>query len=613
MKTIGARYLGNGRCAFGVWAPLRHEVAVRILGNSERLMPMQHSGKGYWEASVENVYPGARYMYRLENDRDRPDPASHFQPAGVHGPSQLIDHSAFVWGDAGWRGVPLCEMIMYELHVGTFSPEGTFDAVISRLEDLRKLGINAVELMPVAQFPGERNWGYDATYPFSVQESYGGPEGLKRLVNDCHIKGISVILDVVYNHLGPEGNYLWDFGPYFTEKYKTPWGWAVNYDDAYSNEVRNYFVSNALHWFEHYHIDALRIDAIHGITDMSARPFLLELAERVEDFSQRMGRKYYLIAESDLNDSRVIRSREAGGFGLDAQWCDDFHHSVHTLLTGEKAGYYTDFGRVEHLVKAVREGFVYSGQYSAYRKRNHGNVSKDLPGCRFVVFTQNHDQTGNRMSGERLSALVSFEALKVAAGITLLASSIPLFFMGEEYGEDNPFLYFISHGDAALTAAVREGRRKEFRDAALEGVPPDPSDKETFLASKIDWGKREKGRHRVLLDFYRKLIGLRREIPALSVQDRDSCNVSGREADRVLCVRRGQDGGRVLAIFNLDEAEVRLRVSFPGGDWEKVLDSADPAWAGPGSLLPESLSGDVMLTIKGISLAVFALSADGIN
>ncbi len=602
MNRIGAHYLEEGRCEFVVWAPLLGEVAVRLLGDGERLVPLHRAGKGYWKASVGHVRPGALYMFRLENGKDRPDPASSYQPDGVHGPSEVVDHSAFQWEDAEWRGVPLPRMIIYELHVGTFSPRGTFEAIISRLEDLGELGVNAIELMPVAQFPGDRNWGYDGVCPFAVQKSYGGPSGLKRLVNACHKKGISVIVDVVYNHLGPEGNYLQDFGPYFTDRYRTPWGWAINYDDTHSNEVRNYFISNAMHWLENYHVDALRLDAIHGITDMSARPFLLELSERVEQLSITKGRRFYLIAESDLNDSRVIRPRETGGFGFDAQWSDDFQHSVHALLTGERAGYYSDFGRTGQVAKAVREGFVYSGQYSGYRTRNHGNSSKDLPGCRFIVFSQNHDQTGNRMLGERLSVLVSFESLKVAAGITLLSPSIPLLFMGEEYGEDNPFLYFVSHSDAALAAAVREGRKREFRRFSWKGETPDPSDEGTFLASKIDWQKRKKGRHRILTDFYGTLIRLRRQIPSLSSPDRDSCDVSCLEADRTLTMTLRRGGSHFFSIFNFGNREVKIRVE---GEWEKVLDSAEQQWEGPGSLIPGSLSGSIEIIVRGPSFAAF--------
>jgi maltooligosyltrehalose trehalohydrolase len=607
MKPIGARYVGRGGCEFAAWAPLRKKMAVKIVSPEERLIEMEKDERGYWKSAVGDMRPGTAYYFRLDGDRDRPDPASHSQPEGVHGPSQVIDHSAFKWDDSGWLGIPLPEMIIYELHVGTFSPEGTFDAVIDRLEDLRGIGINAVELMPVGQFPGERNWGYDGACPFAVQDSYGGPEGLKRLVDECHRRNISVLLDVVYNHLGPEGNYLWELGPYFTDRYKTPWGWAINYDGAYSNEVRNYFISNALHWLENYHVDGLRIDAIHGISDMSARPFLLELSEKVEECSVRKGKKFYLIAESDLNDSRVIRSRAAGGFGFDAQWCDDFEHSVHTLLTGEREGYYQDFGRIEHIVKAVREGFVYSGQYSEYRKRSHGNSSKDLPGCRFISFTQNHDQVGNRMLGERLSALVPFESLKLAAGISLLCPTVPLLFMGEEYGEENPFLYFISHSDAALVEAVREGRKKEFERFLWKGEPPDPCDHETFIVSKIDWQKRETGRHKILLDLYGTLIGLRKEMPALASLDRDSCFVSGSESDKTVVMRRRQSGSEVLSFFNFGSGEVKFRLSPNDGQWKKILDSAEAVWDGPGSFIPGSLGGGAEIAVKGQSFAVFAV------
>ncbi|NIO20211.1 MAG: malto-oligosyltrehalose trehalohydrolase, partial [Candidatus Aenigmarchaeota archaeon] len=357
---IGPHYIGNGRCEFSIWAPFLKDVAIKMVSPEERLIPMSRYKNGYWKVVVDDVFPRTLYFYRLERSLDRPDPASNFQPEGVHGPSQIVDHSAFQWEDKNWRGINLENMIIYELHVGTFTNEGTFDAIIPRLDDLCDLGINAINIMPVAQFPGERNWGYDGVHPFAVQNSYGGLEGLKRLVNACHKRGIAIILDVVYNHLGPEGNYLGDFGPYFTEKYKTPWGSAINFDDAYSDEVRNFFIENALYWFLHYHVDGLRLDAVHAIYDMSAKPFLHEVAERVEDFSNEYGRKFYLIAESNLNDVKVITRRKFGGYGINAQWCDDFHHSLHTLLTDEKTGYYIDFGNMEQFVKALREGFVIS-------------------------------------------------------------------------------------------------------------------------------------------------------------------------------------------------------------------------------------------------------------
>jgi len=602
---IGARYYGNGRCDFVVWAPSVLDMSVKIVSPKERIIPMKRDERGYWSITVENMFPGTSYLYMLDHERERPDPASHFQPEGVHGASQIIDHNSFNWEDRDWRGVELSEMIIYEIHIGAFTPEGTFEAVIPRLDEIRDMGINGIEMMPVAQFPGERNWGYDGVYPFAVQNSYGGVEGFKRLVNECHRKGIAVILDVVYNHLGPEGNYLWDFGPYFTDKYKTPWGTAINFDDAHSNEVRNFFIENAIHWFHNYHIDALRLDAIHGISDLSARPFLQELAEKVEELSLKSGRKFYLIAESDLNDSRVIRPGELGGYGIDAQWCDDFHHAIHTLLTGERQGYYVDFGKMEHLVKSFNESFVYSGQYSEYRKRNHGNSSKDIPARRFIVFSQNHDQIGNRMLGERLSTLVSFEALKLAAGAVLLSPYIPLLFMGEEYGEGSPFLYFVSFSDSDLVDAVRKGRKEEFRAFEWQGELPDPQSVETFHKSKIEWGKRYKGTHRVLLDFYKTVISLRRKTPALSNPDKDHLDVREFEDKEILCMRRWRDGSEVFWIANFNKDDMSITVPLSPGTWKKILDSSEDIWGGTGSLLPETMTQGEELIIRGLSGALY--------
>jgi maltooligosyltrehalose trehalohydrolase len=601
---VGASYTA-GTCEFVVWAPLRRNLCLRLVAPEERMIRMSEDEQGYWHTTVGDLSPRALYYFRLEDERDRPDPASHFQPEGVHGPSGVIDHESFRWDDNEWEGIALPEMIMYELHVGAFTPEGTFDAVIARLPEMKDLGVNAIEIMPVAQFPGERNWGYDGAYPFAVQNSYGGVDGLKRLVNACHGSGIAVILDVVYNHLGPEGNYLWDYGPYFTDKYKTPWGWAINFDDEYSNEVRNFFIENALHWFRHYHIDALRLDAVHGISDLSSRPFLQELADTIREFSLRHGRKIYLLAESDLNDAKVIRPREVGGYGIDGQWCDDFHHSLHTLLTGEKEGYYLDFGTVEHLDKSIREGFVYSGQYSAYRKRNHGNSSKDIPAGQFVVFSQNHDQVGNRMLGERLSSLVSFEGLKLAAGTVLLSPYIPLLFMGEEYGEENPFLYFVSHTDADLVDAVRKGRKTEFKAFLWKGELPDPQDPETFRKSRIEWEKRHRGKHKVLLDLYKTLIRIRKESPCFSTLDKELMVSYCLEDKNILFMRRWKNMSHAFAIFNFNKTDVSLAAPVPEGNWSKVLDSSDKIWEGPGSFVPDKIKPGDDIKIKSLSFTLF--------
>ncbi|HSL91611.1 MAG TPA: malto-oligosyltrehalose trehalohydrolase, partial [Candidatus Limnocylindrales bacterium] len=474
-------------------------------------------------------------------------------------------------------------------HVGTFTPEGTFEAILPRLDSLRDLGVTAIELMPVAQFPGNRNWGYDGAYPFAAQNSYGGPEGLQMLVDACHLWGMAVSLDVVYNHLGPEGNYLADFGPYFTDRYCTPWGAAVNFDGPHSDEVRRFFLENALYWLSDFRVDALRIDAIHGILDFSAYPFLAELADTVRGLASRENRKIHLIPESDLNDVRAISPREKGGYGLDAQWNDDFHHALHALLTGERKGYYRDFGGLEDLAKAHSEGFVYSGQYSGYRKRRHGSPSRDVPAERLVVFSQNHDQAGNRPGGERLTGLVSFEALKLAAGLVLLSPFLPLLFMGEEYGETAPFLYFISHSDPPLIEAVRKGRLKEFAALRWEGEPPDPQDEGTFLRSRLDHGLAEGGHHRVLREYYRELIRLRKGHAVLSRLSKEDMEVSAYAKKKVLIVRRWNGPAQAATACHFGDSTASVRLMLPPGIWEKLLDSSERRWGGGGSAIPERL------------------------
>jgi len=601
---IGAQWLGQKRCQFTVWAPHRESVSVRIVSPEERIISMDRDEKGYWHATGTGIQPDTLYFYRLDESMERPDPASHYQPQGVHGPSQVIDHTKFKWEDSNWKGIPLPEMIVYELHVGAFTTEGTFMAITDRLDDLIDLGINAIEIMPVAQYPGARNWGYDGVYPFSVQDSYGGPEGLKELVTTCHRRGLSVIIDAVYNHLGPEGNYLSNFGHYFTDKYRTPWGQAVNFDDAYSDEVRNYFIENALHWFRDYHIDALRLDATDAIHDHSARPFLGELAESVASFSSESQRKHLLIAESDLNDARVIQPKETGGYEMDAQWCDDFHHSLWTLLTGERNGYYESFGSIAQLVKSFREGFVYSGEYSSYRKRRHGNSSAERPAHQFVVCSQNHDQVGNRMLGERLSHVVSFEATKLAAATVILSPFVPLLFMGEEYGETAPFLYFVSHGDVNLIEAVRNGRKQEFQAFKWKGEPPDPQAEETFLRCKLNWHLRNEGRHRVLLDLYKRLIELRKSVKALSSLDKKSLEATGSEDARLILLRRWADESHVFCAMSFNHEKASFRVDH-SAKWTKLLDTTDQRWGGPGASLPDQIESGEDVTIQPLSFALF--------
>ncbi len=605
---IGAVYYPPGKCQFRVWAPFREKVSLRFVGE-EKIVPMQRQDNGYWigEVEVSNTKHPLRYFYYLDETVERPDPASAYQPEGVHGPSELVDHASFMWEDRGWQPPSLAEMVIYEIHIGTFTHQGTFNAAIERLDDLKEMGINAVEVMPVAQFPGERNWGYDGVYPFSVQASYGGPEGFKKFINAAHLRGIAVILDVVYNHLGPEGNYLRDFGPYFTDRYKTPWGEAINFDGPYSDHVRAFFIANALYWFSNYHIDALRLDAIHGIFDMSAKHILAELSEKVNEFSRTTGKRVYLIAESDLNDARLIRKDKKCGYSIDAQWCDDFHHSLHTLLTGEEHGYYQDFGKVVHLAKSYREGFVYTWDYSSYRRRYFGSSSLDVPAERFVVFSQNHDQVGNRPRGERLSHLVSFSALKLAAGAVLLSPYIPLLFMGEEYAEEAPFFYFVSHNDPRLIEAVREGRQKEAEEFFRTREIVDPQCEDTFLRCKLNWEKRKRARGRVLCDFYKELIRLRRTVPALGVHDKDSIEVICDEEKKLFLVRRWRGQAAVFCAMNFNREQVNFRFPFAEGRWMRIFDSSDKIWDGEGSLMPDEIRGSMPLHIRGVSFSLYRM------
>ncbi|MFC1931549.1 malto-oligosyltrehalose trehalohydrolase [Chloroflexota bacterium] len=588
-SRLGATYLGDGRCEFVVWAPLVSKVELHIVSPKELTVSLEKDAQSYHQAVVNGMEPGSQYFYRLDGKKELPDPASRYQPHGIHGPSQVVD-SRFPWDDQGWSEIPLEEYIVYELHVGTFTTEGTFGAVIPHLDGLKDLGITAVEIMPVAQFPGNRNWGYDGVYPFAVQDSYGGPEGFKHLVNTCHQKGLAVILDVVYNHLGPEGNYIDDFGPYFTDRYKTPWGASLNFDGAYSDEVRRFFIENALYWLNDFHIDALRLDALHAILDISSYSFLEELSVEFHEQVKQQKRKAYLIGESAANDARLIKSRELGGYGLDAQWNDDFHHSLHVLMTGEQAGYYQDFGQLQHLVTAFREGFVYSGQYSPYRQRRHGISSRDIPAHRFLVFAQNHDQVGNRARGERLNQLVSFEALKLAAGVVLLSPFIPLIFMGEEYGETAPFPYFVSHSEPELIEAVRKGRWEEFAAFQWQGDLPDPQDEITFMRAKLTHELKSKGQHRILLEFYKELIKLRKEIPTLANLSKDTLEIKGNEENKTIVLHRWKGSDEAITIFNFSDSSLSISLNIPAGRWRKHLDSAEERWQGNGSAAPDLIS-----------------------
>ena len=606
-RPLGAVWSPGDTCSFLLWAPKAEKVDVHTVHPLDRTIPMQRLEGGYFSAVVDEIAPGALYRYSLDSQAERPDPASRFQPQGVHGPSEVVD-TGFAWTDHGWLGIPLEKYVLYELHVGTFTSQGTFDAIIPRITDLRDLGISAIELMPVAQFPGNRNWGYDGVYPYAVQNSYGGPAALKRLVDACHQQGLAVVLDVVYNHLGPEGNYLADFGAYFSDLYRTPWGQAVNFDGPQSDNVRRYFIENALQWINEFHVDALRLDAIHAIVDVSARPFLAELSTVIRAEASRLNRTAHLIAESNRNDVRVVSPCDLGGLELDAVWNDDFHHSLHVLLTGEQNGYYQDFSGIEDLARAFRKGFVYEGQYSKYRQRHHGSSSQQISARRFVVFTQNHDQAGNRSGGERLSQLVSFERLKLAAATVLLSPYVPLLFMGEEYGEPAPFPYFVSHSDSALIESVRNGRRTHLARLRWGGDMADPQGEETFLRSILNWNLQTEGHHRLLWNFYQELLRLRRDLPVLAYLDKDALQVQAFADSKAILVRRWNASSHILAVLHFEAKPSQLGLPVPAGRWKRKLDSANSRWGGGGSQTPDVFvsCGEAQISLSPWTVVLYA-------
>lgn len=549
--------------AFCVWAPTISTMRLHVVSPREEFIDMVKDDEYFHLPEGVRMLPGCRYFLNPDSQNDFPDPRSHFQPEDVHGPSEIVSHE-FEWTDDDWKGARLRDLVIYELHVGTFTNEGTFDAIVPRLPHLKDIGINAIQLMPVGQFPGPRNWGYDGVLPFAVQNTYGGPAGLKRLVNECHLQGIAVVLDVVYNHLGPEGNRFPKFGPYFTDKYHTPWGDALNFDGEWSDGVRDFFVDNVEHWLVNYHIDGLRLDAVHAIFDSSGTHILTELNIRKGDVASSLGKSLFLIAESDLNDPRMIRGRDAGGHGFDAQWLDDFHHAQYTLLDPAGVERYADFGHIEDLAKAINHGFVSSGEYVSFRKRRYGSSSAGIPGDRFVVFSQNHDQVGNRVAGERLSVLVEKPQLRLAAALVLLSPYVPMLFMGEEYGEKAPFLYFISHSDPALIEAVRKGRKEEFAvfNKTHSEEAPDAFDTETFLRSKLDWSVIDDDDHADMKAWHKLLISLRQH-PAMKNFEKASVLASVVSKTCLTISRRSSDGRNGLFMaFNLSDEEVTVDVPF---------------------------------------------------
>jgi maltooligosyltrehalose trehalohydrolase len=545
--------------SFEVWAPAAQSVAVRC-GAQE--WPLCAGDDGWWRCAVNAAGPGSDYAFVVDGlEPAVPDPRSAWQPHGVHGPSRVVDHKAFPWTDEGWWAEALADAVIYELHVGTFTPEGTFDAAAERLGYLKELGITHVELMPVNGFPGKHGWGYDGVNLYAPQQSYGGPEGLKRFVNACHATGMAALLDVVYNHLGPSGNYLGRFGPYFTALHHTPWGDAVNLEDASSYEVRRFFVDNALMWLRDYHFDGLRLDAVHAYMDRSAIHFMEQLSTAVRGLEAETERRYVVIAESDLNDPRVVMPPKRGGYGLDAQWSDDFHHALVTVLTGDRGGYYLDFGSMADLAKALKQVFVYDGRYSPYRDQVHGRPVEGVEAWRFLGYAQNHDQVGNRAKGERLSHLTTPGRAKIAAALVMTSPFVPMIFQGEEWASSSPFLYFTDHEDEELGRLVSEGRKREF--AAFGWNPeeiPDPQSRDAFAESQLRWAELDQSAHAEMLEWYRRLIALRRSEPDLRGGLPDDIGVSFDEDERWLTLRRG----KIFVGVNLGEREARLPLPAAG-------------------------------------------------
>jgi len=607
LQKIGA-WPGPTGTDFIVWAPLLQKVELVLESPSSDAsnlpghpIPMKMDAFGYWHSRI-TAPPGCRYRYLLDGEQQCPDPASFHQPLGVHGPSEVMDLHDHPWQDSGWKGLPLAGMIIYELHTGCFSDSHDFAGITGRLDHLVSLGVNTIELMPLAQFAGVRNWGYDGVFPFAIQQSYGGLKGFRQLVDAAHARGIAVLVDVVYNHLGPEGSYLTAFGPYQTAKYPTPWGDALNFDDSWSDGVRNYFLQNTRMWLEDLHVDGLRLDAVHAIKDFSVCHFMQELKNLALDIEERTGRKKILIAEIDLNDPRYINAIDKGGYNLDGQWIDEFHHALHSLITGERNAYYEDFGKIRHLEDALRQTYVYNGIYSPHRKRTFGGKADGHPFSQFVVFAQNHDQIGNRALGDRLSTTLSLEQLKLSAATVLLSPYVPMLFMGEEYGEQNPFQFFVDFGDPALIEGVGKGRRAEFPDFYSDEAFPDPNSPSSFEHSCLSW-KVDTEPGASLFGFYRHLIGLRKTRPAMLAMDRDNMLVHPADEATLSFERMGPDDH--LYIWLHFGAEPRTITNATGKTLEKIFDTAATEWLGPGSSGESLVPDGAAITLAPYSATVF--------
>jgi maltooligosyltrehalose trehalohydrolase len=545
--------------------------------------PMERQTGGWWRSDLPSLSHGADYAIRVDGGPPRPDPRARWLRHGVHGSGRVYDDDRFPWTDTDWRGLALAGSVLYEMHVGTFTEEGTFDAAVERLDHLVDLGIDAVEVLPVAAFDGPHGWGYDGVALYAVHEPYGGPDGFKRFVDACHARNLGVVLDVVYNHLGPSGNYLAEFGPYFNDSYSTPWGPAINYSGRGSDEVRRWAIDNALMWLHDFHVDGLRLDAVHAIVDTRAMHLLEQMSREVDALAAHTARPLFLVAESDLNDARLVTAREANGYGLTAQWADDPHHALHALLAGETQGYYADFGSVETLAAAMSSPYHHAGTWSTFRGRTHGRPldRQTIPGSRFVTYLHNHDQVGNRATGDRMSAYISPGRLKIGAALVMCSPYVPMLFMGEEWGASTPWQFFTSFPDPDLADAVRSGRRAEFAEHGWNAPEvPDPQDPATFAASRLDWNELGKDEHREILDWHRDLIALRKRRPELADPWLSSVTTAYDEQQRWLVLHRGT----LAVVCNLSDARRDIPVGRTAV--EVVLASAAAELTGHAVSLP---------------------------
>ncbi|GGE39602.1 maltooligosyl trehalose hydrolase [Pedobacter psychrotolerans] len=610
-RKIGLNFNERGAAEVYLWAP--YSSNVYLITNNLKLQLIKQD-YGYWFLETDQIADQDSYCFEMipfaqatdqpseTKHLQRSDPASLWQKEGVNGKSIAYNLNGFKWEDQDWNGIPLEEFIIYELHTGTFTENGDFKSIENKILYLKELGITAIELMPVAQFSGERNWGYDGVFPFAIQNSYGGPEALKHLINICHINGLAVILDVVYNHMGPEGNYFNDFGPYFTDKYQTPWGQAINFDDANCDPVRNYFIENVLMWFRDFHVDALRLDAVHAIKDFSSTHILQEIKQYVDQLSAQNGKSYQLIVELDLNDPKYINPTNKGGYGMDAQWADEFHHALRVAAGQEPNGYYAEFIGIEHLAKSYEDAYVNDGQYSPHRQKKFGAKAKNNTGRQFIVFSQNHDQVGNRMLGERTSELLSFEMTKLLAGAVFCSSFLPLIFMGEEYGETNRFQFFTSHSDQDLIEAVRKGRKSEFAAFHHGEETPDPQSDTTFLTSKLSWDRITQKPHESLLKFYKALINLRKTYKVMSVLDRNHVKAIALADQNCLILERWHEDEKILCLMNFSDHEQTLNLKY-SFQYQNIFNSASVLWGGIS--VDDSIPTNNKITLLPESIQIF--------